>query len=151
MALALSHSARSRDVFLYDTFEAMSEPTDLDVDLNGNPASEALTAEIPNDHSVCAVAALEVVRTNMISTGYPQNQVQYVQGRVEDTIPPHCRARSLSCGSTPTGMSLRSTSSSICCRWLPLVACSSSTTTATGEEPAELWTSGLRQVRALFC
>ncbi len=87
MALALSHSARSRDVFLYDTFEGMSEPTDLDVDLNGNPGSEALAAEIPNDHSVWAVAALDIVRNNMISTGYPQDKVQYVQGKVEDTIP----------------------------------------------------------------
>ena len=87
MALALSHSARSREVFLYDTFEGMSEPTDLDVDLNGNPASQLLAAQLPNDHSVWAVAALDIVRNNMVSTGYPQDKVQYVQGKVEDTIP----------------------------------------------------------------
>jgi hypothetical protein len=69
-----------RDLYLYDTFEGMSEPTSADVDINGVPAHARWT------DGWCA-APLDMVRANMASTGYPMDLVTFVPGKVEDTIP----------------------------------------------------------------
>ncbi len=69
----------SRDIYLYDTFEGMTEPTDADVDLNGTAAKKQV-------HLKC-VCDLETVKRNVLSTGYPSERLHFVQGRVEDTIP----------------------------------------------------------------
>lgn len=42
MALALLERRVSRDIFLFDTFEGMTEPSDADRDLNGVAARELM-------------------------------------------------------------------------------------------------------------
>lgn len=86
MAAALAHPGRTRDLYLYDTFEGMSVPTEHDADLSGRSAADRLAAE-PRTSGTWAVAGVDVVRRNMASTGYPADRVHYVQGKVEDTIP----------------------------------------------------------------
>jgi O-methyltransferase len=85
----LERSDPSRTLWLYDTFEGMSPPSELDVKYDGAPADELLatqerTADEVNDW---CVASLEDVHANMAATGYPRERVRLVKGKVEDTIP----------------------------------------------------------------
>ena len=76
----------SRRLVLYDTFEGMSEPTDRDRTLGGVPAQQILAGEAPRSGYWC-YASLEDVQANLRSTGYPEDKLAFVRGRVEDTIP----------------------------------------------------------------
>jgi O-methyltransferase len=89
MAVALALMARgdtSRHLYLYDTFEGMSEPTAHDKALSGELA-QAQLERTDRGHPLWAVAGLDDVKANLASTGYPADRVHYVQGKVEDTIP----------------------------------------------------------------
>ncbi|MCR5885695.1 TylF/MycF family methyltransferase [Rhizobacter sp. J219] len=89
MAIALALMARgdtSRHLYLYDTFEGMSEPTEHDKALSGELAQTQLE-RTDREHPLWAVAGLEDVKANLASTGYPAERIHYVQGKVEDTIP----------------------------------------------------------------
>jgi O-methyltransferase len=84
----LSHQICDRDLWLYDTFEGMSEPGKVDVDLRGAAASRLLAEQDRAvAHSVWCRSPLEEVRQNLQSTGYPQAKVRFVEGKVEETIP----------------------------------------------------------------
>jgi O-methyltransferase len=73
-----------RDLYLFDTFEGMSPPTDTDTDYTGKKASEILR----NSPAYrCDDAPLESVRNVLYQTGYPKEKIHFVQGKVEDTIP----------------------------------------------------------------
>lgn len=89
MAAALAHPSRDRDLWLYDTYEGMSEPTEHDRDPSGRAAAESLAAESKKAESagVWAASGIDTVRANMERTGYPPERVHYVPGKVEDTIP----------------------------------------------------------------
>lgn len=89
MAVALALMARgdtSRHLYLYDTFEGMSEPTDEDRSHSGESAKAQLD-RTTRDASVWAVASIDDVQANLWSTGYPKEQIHFVKGKVEDTIP----------------------------------------------------------------
>jgi O-methyltransferase len=89
MAAALALKAfgdTSRTLYLYDTFEGMSEPTDKDKLASGTSASEVL-AEHEKGTGYWCYASLEDVTENLRTTGYPEDKLVYVKGRVEDTIP----------------------------------------------------------------
>jgi O-methyltransferase len=84
----LHHGDRTRPLYLYDTYEGMSEPTDDDKDFQGNTAKNLLDgAEKGTDANVWCFADLQDVTQNMASTGYPMEHVHLVKGKVEDTIP----------------------------------------------------------------
>jgi len=92
-ALGVLANHGSRELWIYDTFNGMSEPGDEDVDLRGRSA-KSLLAGIPKSTgatddkgSPWAYASLEDVRRNMDSTGYPMDLVKFVPGKVEDTLP----------------------------------------------------------------
>ncbi len=76
----------ARTLHLYDTFEGMPAPSEKDARYDGALASDLL-AESPRDAPVWAAATLDDVRANMSATGYPQERVRYVCGKVEETIP----------------------------------------------------------------
>lgn len=89
MAVALALMARgdtSRHLYLYDTFEGMSEPTEADKALSGESA-QAQLERTSRDHALWAVAGFEDVQANLASTGYPAERIHYVRGKVEDTLP----------------------------------------------------------------
>lgn len=89
MAVALALLERgdtSRHLYLYDTFEGMSAPTEHDRAPNGEAAAAQL-ARTAREHPLWAVAGLDDVRANLASTGYPADHIHYVQGMVEQTIP----------------------------------------------------------------
>ena len=77
-----------RDLYLYDTFAGMSEPTERDVNVFGLRASDDWERIAANhDDPVLAYAPLDEVRSNMEGTGFPRGRTFYVEGKVEDTIP----------------------------------------------------------------
>ena len=88
-ALALLQGGdTSRQLYLYDTFEGMVPPDVSDIDYRGQTAATQLLAEQRTEDSyIWGYAPLEVVRRNMVSTGYPESKVIYVRGPVEQTIP----------------------------------------------------------------
>lgn len=79
----LAHDDVSRELYLYDTFEGMSEPTEADVNLDGLSAQ----SHIAQTTEKWCYASIEDVRENIVSTGYPKDKIHLVKGKVEDTIP----------------------------------------------------------------
>jgi len=77
-----------RDLYLFDTFEGMSHPTDADKTADGTLASTHLQRQ-KKGTGTWAYAGIDDVRANMVSTNYPQDRVHFVQGPVEQTIPAH--------------------------------------------------------------
>ncbi|MGB8522238.1 MAG: TylF/MycF/NovP-related O-methyltransferase [Candidatus Acidiferrales bacterium] len=73
-----------RDLYLFDTFEGMSEPTSNDSDYSGKQASELLQ-EDPSFR--CADAPVDFVKSVLLKTGYPGERIHFVKGKVEETIP----------------------------------------------------------------
>lgn len=88
-ALTLNHlKDQHRHLYLYDTYDGMSEPTEEDISRDGEKAESQLKNSSKNDaRSVWCYSALEEVRSNMASTGYPLENIHFVEGKVEDTIP----------------------------------------------------------------
>lgn len=89
MAVALTllaHGDRSRSLYLFDTFEGMSAPTGDDQSLDGVSAEVQLERD-PRGTGVWCYASLEDVRANILSTGYPEEKIHLIKGKVEETIP----------------------------------------------------------------
>lgn len=79
---------RDRKLFMYDTYEGMSAPTADDMDFAGRKADTLLKANVTNkETSVWCLADLQDVKNNMLKTGLPEDQIIYVQGKVEETLP----------------------------------------------------------------
>lgn len=85
----LRNASTHREIYLYDTFEGMSAPTEVDVEAGTGQAASAILGQHgkSKDNHYWAFAPLEDVKNNIISSGYPQNLVHFIQGKVEDTIP----------------------------------------------------------------
>lgn len=78
----------TRKLYLYDTFEGMSEPTEHDKTYYGEAAASLLNEEDNKEKNlIWAYSTLETVKKGMRSTNYPQDKIVYVKGKVEDTIP----------------------------------------------------------------
>lgn len=82
----LSLGSSSRQLFLYDTYAGMSEPTEKDVSGSGK-ASARWKALIRDGYNAWDYAPLDEVKANIERTGYPSEKVTYIIGKVEDTIP----------------------------------------------------------------
>jgi O-methyltransferase len=82
-----------RDIYLYDTFEGMTAPTEHDISDLDPPAlqtwreaqreqrtawNELFSPELFNEESV---------RRLLTATGYPEGRLRFVRGPVEETIP----------------------------------------------------------------
>jgi O-methyltransferase len=74
----------SRELYLFDTFEGMSEPTANDIDYQGEEAAELLQEE-PGFN--CDEAGLNTVKNVLKETRYPTGKTHFVVGRVEHTLP----------------------------------------------------------------
>jgi len=83
-AYAFAEEGDLRDLYLYDTFTGMTEPTDVDRAPNGVLASVALS---DSEYRSGLVVGLADVRANMATTGYPTDRLHFVAGRIEETIP----------------------------------------------------------------
>ena len=92
MAMAkklLKNNSKSRKIWLFDTFEGMTEPDENDVEVEtGLKGKELLenTTRNSQKYNMWAYASLDEVRSNMIKTGYPVENIKYIIGKVEDTL-----------------------------------------------------------------
>lgn len=76
-----------RSIYLYDTFEGMSEPGDRDVSFRGDSAMPKWARLHAGDANEWCYSPLEEVETNMLSTGIDRERLRFVKGKVEDTLP----------------------------------------------------------------
>lgn len=82
-----------RDIYLYDTFEGMTEPTELDTSPLDPPAVDTWRAAERNHTRAweemfgAEVFDEAAVRTLLESTGYPHEHLHFIKGPVEQTIP----------------------------------------------------------------
>lgn len=85
----LQLSDTSRKLFLFDTFEGMSEPNEKDVSaIDNSTAVELLQKENKLDgDNVWCYSSLDEVKTNLKKTNYPEDKIFYFKGKVEDTLP----------------------------------------------------------------
>ena len=86
-ALSLLKLEQERKLWLFDTFDGMSEPTAADVDIRGQSAGDRMAKDDKVDSAIWAYGALDEVERNLKSTSYPDRLITYVKGKVEDTIP----------------------------------------------------------------
>jgi hypothetical protein len=81
-ALTLLHNKdTNRNLYLYDTFEGMSKPSDIDVSILGESAQEHWRKKYK------CFADFDDVNANIKSTKYPKNKIHLIKGMVENTIP----------------------------------------------------------------
>ena len=80
-------SVTDKELFLYDTFEGMSEPTEHDVDHSKQSAEKLLEKPKTEQDLVWAYSPLDAVKERIYSTGYDKNLIHFVKGKVEETIP----------------------------------------------------------------
>jgi hypothetical protein len=88
-ALTFMHEKdTARDLWLFDTYTGLPRPTEHDVDnfSNQNALSEWLERKSGDDSSHWCEAGIEEVRANMSSTGYPQDKIRFIAGKVEETL-----------------------------------------------------------------
>ena len=82
------HRVTDRHLYLYDTFEGMSEPTQEDLDFRGQKATVLLEAKKDEkETSVWCLANLADVKATMSTSEFPAANIHYIQGKVEATIP----------------------------------------------------------------
>jgi O-methyltransferase len=87
-ALTFAHLGDTkRSLYLFDTFEGMTPPTDADRNIGSGRLASDILAKEPKTGVVWAISPIDEVRTNLQRTGYPNANLRFVKGRVEDTIP----------------------------------------------------------------
>jgi hypothetical protein len=89
-ALALIHfKDTARSIYLFDTYEGMTPPTQTDKRVGLNLMASAMLAGAPRSHHLWGASPIEEVKTNLGSTGYPAEKLHFIKGPVEHTIPDH--------------------------------------------------------------
>lgn len=83
-----------RDIYLYDTFDGMTEPGSEDTSPFEQPAvktwRETPAGVRPWDWAFAPdVFDLDLVRETVLGSGYPSQRIHFVPGKVEDTLPAH--------------------------------------------------------------
>ncbi len=76
-----------RHVYLYDTFEGMSEPTDVDKSVRGESATNAYSNKDETWNRIECFSNLAEVKSNIKTIDYPDDKISFIKGKVEDTIP----------------------------------------------------------------
>ncbi|MEA5478333.1 TylF/MycF/NovP-related O-methyltransferase [Pseudanabaena galeata UHCC 0370] len=78
----------NRNLYLFDTFEGMTCPSQADISFDNDEALKLLQDSDKEDQtSIWCYAPLEEVMTNLHSTGYASDKIYFVKGEVEKTIP----------------------------------------------------------------
>ena len=78
-----SQGVDDRDIYLFDTFEGMTPPSEVDTSRYGASALEALTDPLFSSETF----NIDTVRSLILGAGYPEGRIHFVKGRVEDTLP----------------------------------------------------------------
>jgi O-methyltransferase len=73
-----------RKIYLYDTFEGMTKPGDMD---GPNEKKEWESNRVTDSLNTMCYSPIEEVKVNLGSTGYPSQKLVFIKGKVEETIP----------------------------------------------------------------
>lgn len=76
-----------RELYLFDTFEGMPQPTDEDYKFGETSARAKWDKLQSSDGSDWNYASIEEVHEAMLSTEYPANKIHLIKGMVENTLP----------------------------------------------------------------
>ena len=81
--------AVDKKLFLFDTFEGMSDPGSEDVStVNQQTARDLLNkSDKMQGNNVWCYSTLDEVKQNLAKTNYPSQNTFYFKGKVEDTLP----------------------------------------------------------------
>ena len=85
-------NALSEEIWLYDTFSGMTNPTNEDIEIETNLKGMELLDNINKSTdklNMWAYAPKDIVIKNMESTGFPTDKIKYIQGKVEETLIQH--------------------------------------------------------------
>jgi len=83
----LNLHAPNRDLYLFDTFQGMTEPGPHDIALGGETAKSLLDRNARTEEdSVWCYAPMERVEQALGLTMYPKRLIHMIPGRVEDTL-----------------------------------------------------------------
>jgi len=89
LAAAMAFQSRGqsdRELYLYDTFEGMTKPTNAD----GSNALKGYQASLDaNQTSSWCRSPLDEVRSVVTRSNYPSARIHLIKGKVEDTLPGH--------------------------------------------------------------
>jgi O-methyltransferase len=85
----LDMGVSDRHLYLFDTFEGMPEPTNVDVNAEGQTAVDLLSSQDDAINREALCVSLEEVKRNLQFTKYPTSFLHFVKGPVEKTIPQH--------------------------------------------------------------
>lgn len=78
---------QDRKVYLFDTFEGMSLPSALDVNLmTGETAVDEYKSRMDESHDGWCLASLDEVISNFKDAQVPMDLVHLIKGKVEDTL-----------------------------------------------------------------
>lgn len=73
------HNMTDRIVWMYDTFQGMTQPEDIDVDLRNQKASDIL-------EQVLCYSSINEVKKNLSSSKFPSSNLRYVVGDICETL-----------------------------------------------------------------
>jgi hypothetical protein len=79
----------NRNIWLYDTFDGMTQPTDDDIETETGIQGKDLLSNVEKTtekFNMWAYAPIEEVKNNMLKTNYPIDNIKYIKGKVEDTL-----------------------------------------------------------------
>ncbi|NKB22613.1 MAG: macrocin O-methyltransferase [Alphaproteobacteria bacterium] len=75
-----------RRIWLFDTFEGMPEPTEHDMGRFDTPAMKLYNKK--HDAKTGWIKfGIDDVRTNVLTTGYPEKNLEFIKGKVQETLP----------------------------------------------------------------
>lgn len=85
----LALKSYDKKLYLFDTFEGMSKPTEFDVSYSDRhiAVKEFENLKINDSSSNWSRIELDEVMSNVFSTGYNKEKFHFIKGKVEDTIP----------------------------------------------------------------
>lgn len=87
-AMALTHFGdTSRKIHLFDTFDGNPEPAPVDLDWDGNNPHRAWATLREQGKKWGFGGSMDIVRENILQTGYPEDHFVFVPGLVEETLP----------------------------------------------------------------
>jgi hypothetical protein len=86
MMLAKRAGEKPRNIWLYDTYAGMSEPTEADVDVSGGVAIDRIGGYQKDTHNEWCFASLDEVKENFKRASHLDDSVRFIKGKVEETL-----------------------------------------------------------------
>lgn len=75
----MEKGATSRKLYLFDTFEGMTDPIEVDKDSEGNTARKIMRREEERTGTPFCYCPLDEVKQNMLNTGYDEKQLFFCE------------------------------------------------------------------------